>query len=139
MISGDSILVSLVRLVDSLPFPPPPARRKRGRQQTYSEQLIVKALVVMIIRRLHTAWALLAFLHQDDPIVTQLRPLLTEQGQCPTRRTWERRLAALPPTLPGLIGRLGREVVMILKPWAQQEHGTACDSTMVRAQVVLFK
>jgi hypothetical protein len=60
MISGDSILVSLVRLVDSLPFPPPPVPRKRGRQPTYSDQLLVKALVVMIIRRLYTAWALLA-------------------------------------------------------------------------------
>ena len=116
MISGDSILVSLVRLVDSLPFPPPPAQRKRGRPQTYSDQLIVKALVVMIIRRLYTAWALLAFLHQDDPVVAQLRPLLTEHA-VPTRRTWERRLAG-PPTLPGLIGRLGRQLVTVLNPWA---------------------
>ncbi len=54
MISGDSILVSLVCLVDSLPFPPPPARRKRGRPQTYSDQLLVKAVVVMIIRRVYT-------------------------------------------------------------------------------------
>ena len=87
----------------------------------------------MIIRRLHTAWALLAFLQQADPVVAQLRPLLTEKGQVPTRRTWERRLAALPPTLPGLIGRLGRPWVTLLNPWAQQGHGTACDSTMVRA------
>jgi hypothetical protein len=133
MISGDSILVSLVRMVDSLPFPPPPARRKRGRQQTYSDQLIVKAMVIMLIRRLYTAWALLAFLHQGDPVVVQLRPLLTEHGQFPSRRTWERRLAALPPTLPGLIGRLGRHLVTVLNPWVQQGHGTACDSTMVRA------
>ena len=133
MISEGSILVSLVRLVDHLPFPPPPARRKRGRQQTYSDQLIVKALVVMIIRRLYTAWALLAFLQQDDPVVEQLRPLLTENGQFPTRRTWERRLAALPATLPGLIGRLGRQRVRVRNPWAQQGHGAACDSTAVRA------
>ena len=133
MISGDSLLVSLVRLVDALPFPPPPAQRKRGRPQTYSDQLLVKALVVMIIRRLYTAWALLAFLQQDDPVVAQPRPLLTEHGQCPTRRTWERRLAALPPTLPGLIGRRGRHWVTVLNPGAQQGHGTACDSTMVRA------
>src|SRR6266581_4371856 len=105
MITGDSILVSLVRMVDHLPFPPPPTRRKRGRQQTYSAQLIVKAVVVMIIRRLYTAWALRAFLHQADPVVAQLRPLLTEHGQWPTRRTWDRRLATLPATLPGRMGR----------------------------------
>ncbi len=133
MISRDSLLVSLVRLVDHLPFPPPPARRTRGRQKTYSDQLIVKALVVMIIRHLYTAWALLAFLQQQDPVVAQLRPLLTEQGRFPTRRTWERRLAALPPTLPGLIGRLGRQLVTVLNPWVQQGHGAACDSTAVRA------
>jgi hypothetical protein len=133
MINGDSILVSLVRLVDSLPFPPPLARRKRGRPQTYSDQLIVKAVVVMSMRRLYTAWALLAFLHQDDPVVAQLRPLLTEPGRFPTRRTWERRLAALPATLPGLIGCLGRQLVSVLNPWAQQGHGAACDSTAVRA------
>src|SRR5713101_1624733 len=133
MISGGSILVSLVRLVDPLPFPPPPTRRKRGRQQTYADQLIVKALVVMIIRGLYTAWALLAFLRQEDPVVQQLRALLTEQGRFPTRRTWERRLAALPSTLPGLIGRLGRQLVTVLTPWAQQGHGAACDSTAVRA------
>jgi Transposase DDE domain len=133
MISGASILVSLVRLVDHLPFPPPPAPRKRGRPQTYSERLLVKALVVMIIRRLYTAWALLAFLQQDDPVVAQLRPLLTEQGRVPTRRTWERRLATLPATLPGLIGGLGRQLVTLLNPWTQQGHGAACDSTAVRA------
>jgi len=133
MIGGDSILVSLVRLVDSLPFPPPSPRRKRGRQPTYSEQLSVKAVVVMIIRRLYTAWAVLAFLQQDDPVVVQLRARLTEKGEFPTRRTWERRLAALPPTLPSLIGRLGRHLITILNPWAQQGQGAACDSTVIRA------
>jgi len=133
MISGDSILVSLVRMVDYLPFPPPPVQRQRGRPQIYSDQLLVKALVVMIIRRLYTAWALLAFLQQEDPVVAQLRPLLTEHGRVPTRRTWERRLAALPANLPGLIGRLGRQLVTLLNPWAQQGHGAACDSTAVRA------
>jgi hypothetical protein len=133
MISGDSILVSLVRMVDHLPFPPPPAQRTRGRPPTYSDPLRVKAVVVMIIRRLYTAWALLAFLQQDDPVVAQLRPLLTEHGRFPTRRTGERRLATLPATLPGLIGRLGRHLVTLLNPWAQQGHGAACDRTAVRA------
>lgn len=133
MISGGSILVSLVHLVDHLPLPSPPARRKRGRPPIYSERLLRKALVVMSIRRLYTAWALLAFLHQEDPVVQQLRALLTEAGRFPTRRTWERRLAVLPATLPGLIGRLSRHLVTVLNPWAQQGHGAACDSTAVRA------
>ena len=65
----------------------------------------------MIIRRLYTAYALLTFLNQDDPLPRQLRPLLQEQGRIPSRRTWERRLAALPPSLPGLIGHFGRHLV----------------------------
>jgi hypothetical protein len=133
MISGESILVSLVRLVATLPSSSPPARRRRGRQQIYADRLMVKALGVRIIRRLYTAWARLALLRQPDPVVQQLRPLLMEPGQFPSRRTWERRLAALPPTLPGLLGGLGRQLVTILNPWTPQGHGAAGDSTAVRA------
>ena len=70
----------------------------------------------MIIRRLYTAYALFAFLDQDDPLPQQLRLLLYEQGRFPTRRTWERRLTALPQTLPGLIGCVGRHLVEVLTP-----------------------
>ena len=55
MLTQGSILVSLLWLVEQLPTPPPPAKRKRGRQPTYSDKLFVKALIVMIIRRLYTA------------------------------------------------------------------------------------
>jgi hypothetical protein len=61
----------------------------------------------MIIRRLSTAYALLTFLKQDDAVARQLRLLLHEPGRFPTRRTWERRLAALPQHLPSLIGGFG--------------------------------
>jgi hypothetical protein len=64
---------------------------------------MVKALVIITIRRLYTAYALLVFLEQDDPIPQQLRPLLYEQGRCPSRRSWERQLALLLPSLPGLM------------------------------------
>ena len=63
-----SVLVTLVTLVDQLPWPAEPAKPSRGRPKTYSDRLIVKALVVMIIRRLYTAYAFLAFLDQDDPL-----------------------------------------------------------------------
>src|SRR5262245_66323526 len=89
-------------------------------------------MLIMIIRRLYTAWALLAFLEQADPVVQQLRPLLTEHGRFPTRRTWDRRLATLPATLPSLIGRLGRSLVRALNPWVQQGHGAAGGSTAGR-------
>jgi hypothetical protein len=124
-----SLLVSLVLLVDRLPWPPEPAKRSRGRPKTYSDRLIMKALVIMIIRRLYTADALLAFLNQDDPLPRQLHSLLSEQRHFPSRRTWERRLAALPPSLPGLIGYVGRQLVLLLRPWAKHGRAVACDST----------
>lgn len=133
MLTYGSILVSLLWLVEQIPTPPPPAKRQRGRQETYSDKLFVKALIVMIIRRLSTAYALLHFLDQDDPVALQLRPLLTEHGRFPTRRTWERRFETLPARLPALIGCLGRHLVELLQPWVVQGHAAAVDSTPLRA------
>jgi hypothetical protein len=82
----------------------------------------------MIIRRLYTAYALLAFFEQDDPLPQRLRPLLCEEGRFPSRRTWARRLAALPQSLPGLIGYIGRHLVTLLRPWATSGRAVACDS-----------
>ena len=129
MLRHRSVLVSLVLLIDRLPWPPKPGKRHRGHPQTYSDRLIVKALVIMVIRRLYTAYALLAFLEQDDPLPQQLRPLLSEQGRFPSRRTWERRLAILPQSLPGLIGCIGRHLVTLLRPWGTHGRAVACDST----------
>jgi len=88
--------------------------------------------MIMIIRRLYTAWALLTFLEQPDGVARQLRDLLTEQGRFPSRRTWERRLQALPLSLPSLIGRFNRYLVSILQPWDQQGRAVAVDSTALR-------
>jgi Transposase DDE domain len=129
MLRYTSLLASLVLLVDRLPWPPEPAKRPRGRPKTYADRLILKALVIMIIRRLYTAYALLTFLDQDDDVARQLRLLLYEQGRFPTRRTGERRLAALPQHLPGLIGCLGRPLVAVLTPWASHGRAATVDST----------
>lgn len=129
MLRHPCVLVSLVGLVDRLPWPPEPPKRPRGHPKTYSDRLMVKALVIMIIRRLYTAYALLTFLDQDDPLPQQLRPLLWEHGCFPSRRTWERRLAALPQSLPGLIGCIGRHLITLLRPWARHGRAVACDST----------
>ena len=138
MIVAGSILVSLVKLIDCVALPPEPAKRKRGRQPTYTYRLILKALVVMIIRRLYTAWSLLAFLQQPDSVAVELRQLLTEGGKFPSRRTWERRLEKLPDTWPSLIGCFGRHPVELLRPFADGSHAAALDSTMVRSQKILL-
>lgn len=90
---------------------------------------MVKALVIRMIRRLYTAYAVLAFLEQDDPMARPLRPLLSEHGRFPTRRTWERRLAALPPHLPSLIGCCGQHLVTALTPWGHHGWAAVVDST----------
>jgi hypothetical protein len=129
MLRQTSLLVSLVVLMDRLPWPPESPTRLRGRPKTYSEHLIMKALVIMIIRRLYTAYALLAFLAQDDAVAVRLRPLLREHGRFPSRRTWERRLAVLPTSLPGMMGSCGRHLVALLHPWAIHGRAVAVDST----------
>lgn len=132
MLRQKSLLVSLVLLIDRFPWPFEPATCPRGRPKTYSDRLILKALVIMLIRRLYTAYALLTFLHQDDPVAQQWRPLLHENGRFPSRRTWERRLTALPPHLPGLIGGFGRHLVAVLTPWAHHGRAAAVDSTPLK-------
>jgi hypothetical protein len=89
----------------------------------------------MVIRRLYSAYSLLAFLEQETVLTKELRNLLTDdKGRFPVRRTWERRLKALPDNLPGLIGAMGRYLVKLIQPWAQQGRAVALDSTALRAK-----
>src|SRR5689334_20372572 len=108
MIPNQSLLISLVKMVDRLPDPPQtPKKRARGRPDVYSNKVFLKALVLMIVRHLHKVGELLSVLEQPTTEMQQLRALLTQGGQYPTRRTWERRLARLPDTLPAQIGCMG--------------------------------
>ena len=81
MITQDSIVVQLIRLVDRIPTPPPPPCRPRGRPIFYSERLFMKALVGMIVKRLHTVGELLAVLEEETPQIREVRQLLFEGGR----------------------------------------------------------
>ncbi len=133
LVAAPSVLVALVQLVDHIPVPPPPAKRRRGRPDTYSDRLFLKALVIMIVRHLAKVHELLAMLEEPTAEMRHLRALLTEQGRYPSRRTWERRLARLPATLPAQIGCLGRYLVDLLQPWQTAGRAAAIDSTTLRA------
>jgi hypothetical protein len=131
MVPETSVLVLLVVLVDRIPLPPP--QRRRGRPVVYPDRLFLKALVIMIVRRLPKVHGLLAALEQPTPEMRRLRGLLTENGRYPTRRTFERRLKAIPATLPAQIGCLGRSLVEALVPWPEGGGAAAVDSTPLRA------
>ena len=133
MIEQECVLVTLVQLVDRLPKQPP-RPRKRGRPCTYADQLFIKAVVIMIVRHLHTVHELLSVLAQPTAEMHALRQLLTVNGQFPSRRTWERRLHTLPSTLPAQIACLGRALVALIQPWAQGGRAVAVDSTILRAR-----
>ena len=135
MIVQATLLVTLVLLVDRIPMPPqPPAKRKRGHPKVYSDRLFLKALVIMIVRHLHKVNELLTVLAQSTSEMQSLRCLLTENGRYPARRTWERRLKAMPETLPAQIGCLGRYLVAVIQPWTAYGRAAAIDSTPLHAQ-----
>ncbi len=132
MLPPGSRLVALLRLVDRLPVPPTAPRR--GRPPVYSDRLFLKALVVMLVRHLHRPGELLAVLDEPTAEMRQVRALLSEGGQRPSRRTWERRLARLPDTLPAQIACLGGCLVEQMRPWATCGRGVAIDSTVLHAR-----
>jgi len=134
MVSEESLLVALVKLVDRIPEPPGPARPGRGKPRVYSEKLFLKALVIMIVKHLSKVHELLAVLEQPTAEMRTLRLLLTEDGRYPSRRTWERRLKELPESLPGQIARLGAHLVVLIQPWVEgYGKAAALDSTLLRA------
>lgn len=134
MLLQEPLLVMLVCLVDRLPLPSPPKKRSRGKPRLYTDRLFLKALVIMIVKRLSTAYELLSVLDQPTSEMQTLRPLLIESGRFPCRRTFERRFSALPSTLPAQIGCLGRSLAALLNPWKEQGRAVACDSTCLRAK-----
>ncbi len=114
MVSQDSLLVTLVQLVDRLPMPPRPSKRRRGRPIVYTNRLFLKALVIMIVRHLHKVNELLSVLAQPTAEMATLRALLHEQGSFPARR--------------------GRHLLDLIQPWASCGRAVAIDSTILRAR-----
>ena len=132
LVGEPSLLAALVRLVDRLPAPPP-RPRGRGRPAVYPDRLFLKALVIMVVKRPPQVGTLLAVLAEPTPEMRRLRVLLAEGGRFPCRRTWERRLRAVPDALPAQIRCLGRHLVARLDPWAAAGRAAAIDSTALRA------
>ena len=135
MVPQDSLLVLLVSLVDLIPSPAEPSKRKRGRTKPYPDKLFLKALVIMIVRQVHTPSGLLAILGQPSAEMQALRQQLTlPNGKFACRRTWERRLANIPNFLPAQIACLGCLLLESFGLWAQGARAAAIDSTVLVAR-----
>lgn len=132
MIAQDSVLVQLLRLVERAPSPPEP-RRSRGRPRLYSDNLSMKALALMVVKRTHPVGEMLAMVGERTSEMDAARELLCEHGR-PSRRIFERRLRSLPETLPERIGLLGRHLVALVKPWEHSGRAVALDSTVLSAR-----
>ena len=132
MVPQISLLVLLVDLIDAIPSPTVTPRR--GRPFTYPDRLFLKAVVIMLVRDVATVDGLLAILEQPTNEMRALRERLTVNERFPTRRTWERRLNALPGTLPARIACLGAYLVARLDPWAGCGRAAAIDSTVLQAR-----
>lgn len=136
MIIEVSLLVTLVKLVDRLPQPHSfqVQKRGRGRPKTYDERIFLKALVVMIVKHLHSVNELRTVLEQPTPEMERLRQEFSVQGRLPARRTWERRLKSLPDSLPAQIALLGRYLLELLQPYQDTGPAASIDSTTLRAR-----
>lgn len=134
MIAQNAPLVTMLGLIDQLPSQPPTPCRRPGRPITYSDRLFLKALVIMIVRRLAKVHELLSVLEQPTPEMTALKQQLYENDCFPSRRTWERRLAQIPQTLPEQIACLGQHLLSRLQPWTHTGRAVAIDSTLLRAR-----
>ena len=136
MVPQSSLLLALVALIDLIPSPTVKARvgSRGGRPPVSSDRLFLKALVIMLVRNVSTVSGLIAMLEQPTREMQALRSRLAERGRFPSRRTWERRLAALPNSLPARIGRLGRRLVGLIDPWAGGGHAVAIGSTVLHAR-----
>ena len=135
MVPQDSLLVTLVGLIDLIPVRTGTVKRRRGRCKTYPDQLFLKALVIIIVRQVHTASGLLAILAQKTGEMQALRQILSlADGRFACRRTWERRLATIPETLPAQIACLGCFLLDLLGLWSKAACAAAIDSTVLTAR-----
>ena len=85
MVQQSSLLVALVDVIDLLPSPPVTRRDGPlgGRPPVYSDRLFLKALVIMLVRKVSTVSGLIAILEQPTWEMQMLRTRLTEHGRFP--------------------------------------------------------
>ena len=109
------------------------APARRGRPERYGEAVMLKATVILVLRRLPSVHALLAVVEEPEWGGVRAR-LCDARGRFPTRRTWERRLKQVAARLPEWIARVGRLLVEGLRLWEEDGRAVALDSTALAAR-----
>lgn len=130
----DDALSLLLALVNNMALPDPTLKTKVGRKQHYPDRLFIKAAVIMTLKRLNKVFELLTVLNEPTHLMHTLRQHLSQHDQMPTRRTFERRLAALSELLPPLIATLGTFLVRLFGVWQNSSGVVALDSTVLRSK-----
>ncbi len=130
----EETLPILLALVDKISLPSKQQKTKAGRKPHYDDHLFLKAAVIMTTKRLNKVNELLTVVEEPTRSMQTLRQQLTQQGRMPTRRTFERRLAALSERLSAIIVRLGAFLVSLIGIWESCGRAVAIDSTILRAK-----
>src|SRR5262245_4508363 len=128
-----SLLVTLLKLVERVPMPSSRPPRGTGRPTVESARRFLKAVVIMLVRPLPRVQAFVSGLNAPTAERGLVYARLPAAGHMPTRQTWERRLTALPHTLPAPIGSRGRGVGTRIAPCAPDGRAVAMASTVLRA------
>ena len=102
----DSNLLRLLGLVDSIPWPKLP--RRRGRPYVYPFPVMLKCFIVMVWQRIESNRGLHAFLTMDKPYPRAVGEACGLSDRIPCRRTFDRRLRAMPPILKASIRVMAR-------------------------------
>jgi len=134
MIHQDSTLVTIFHQIDEIPLPKQEEKQAKGHPKSYSDRLFLKGLVFMSIRHIRNIHEFHSMFHYPTPELEEVRLQMSEDGQFPSRRTWERRLGPIVEMLPESIGMVGRYLADMIEPWKIHGSAVAIDSTILRAR-----
>ena len=130
VVDSESILISILYLIDRISWPTFKRRNSRGRPYVYSQTVIMKCFIVRIWFRLDSNNALHEFLEMDYPYNKKIMKAcgLT---QIPDRRTFDRRLRTISTDIKERIVVMTNHFIYegMIDPYI-----VAIDSTLLKAK-----
>jgi hypothetical protein len=126
---------ALLKIVEQVKeyYVEPPPKRQRGRPRTFSGRAFLLLAVVAVVLRTFKPQELHTLLGKD----LKLRQALGF-SRVPHRRTLERRLQATLPEAETQVQALGEQLLVEVKPGAEEPQASAIDGRMYAAQGPLW-